>query len=453
MTDSDQVILEYSKRSFYNYFKLFWSQVETTEYVDNYHIKLICNELQERFRLWEESEGGRWQGKEFHDLIMNVAPGSSKSLIISVFFPTWCWLRVPSLKIITCSYSSKISEELSGKSLRLLESQMYKNICEFKLTSSAVSNIKNSKGGSRFVTSTNGTVTGVHADVIICDDINSPQSIHSETDREQARKFVQEILPSRKTNPKRSYNIYVQQRLHENDATGILLSNKSKEYKQISIPAIDEQGNSFFPDRFTLDFFNSMRDQMGTISFNSQYLQRTQSVDGGIIKKEWIKEIDSDSSKELTWFIDSAYGSNEKSDDTAIVGMYKQDNNIVVQQCEINKHEFPELIKLLKTLIPSHSKVYIEGKSSGKSIIQVLKRETNFNIIETQPKGSKLERKHSASPYFESGRIFINRFINNKELLIEQLIFDQNKHDDICDALVMGVEVLIKQKKLNYSFA
>ena len=61
----------------------------------------------------------------------------------------------------------------------------------------------------------------------------------------------------------------------------------------------------------------------------------------------------------------------------------------------------------MKDNIPHYSKVYIEGKASGKSIIQTLKQQTNFNIVEIQPKGSKLERKHSISPFFESGRIII----------------------------------------------
>ena len=380
----------------------------------------------------------------FYDLLINCPPGSSKSLIISVFFPAWIWLNNPSAKIITASYSHKIAEELSGKSLRLIQSDLYSKLVSFKLDSVAVNNIKNNRGGQRFVTSTNGTVTGIHADIIICDDINSPQSIFSESDREQTRKFIQEILPSRKTNPKRSYSIYVQQRLHNEDGTGIVLKSKRK-LKHICIPAINDNGESFFPSRFTIEFLNSMKEQLGSISFAAQYNQITQDAQGGIIKKDWIKELIT-ADKPCTYFLDSAYGGT-KADDNAIIGCYKDLNNLVIQMCEINKYEFPELIKWLKQNLPVNAKIYIEGKASGKSIIQTLRQQTSFNIIETQPKGSKLERKNAASPYFESGRIIINQYINYKTDMIEQLIFDNTKHDDILDVVTAAIDNMLKVNK------
>lgn len=445
---SNLIIGEYCRRSFYNFFKLFWNQVEPSEYSDNYHIKLLCDELQKRYYYWFDWLNKEYTDTQVYDLLINLPPGSSKSLIISVFFPAWVWIMNPSVKIITASYSHKIAEDLSGKSLRLIQSDLYKSLVNFSLDSIAVNNIKNSKGGQRFVTSTNGTVTGMHSDIIICDDINSPQSIHSETDREQTRKFVQEILPSRKTNPKRSYNIYVQQRLHNDDATGILLKS-SKKIKHISISAIDENGESFFPSRFPVSFLNQMKEQLGTISYNAQYMQSTQDEQGGIIKKDWIKELVT-IDKPMTYFLDSAYGGS-KADDNAIIGCYKEGTNLVIQMCQTNKFEFPELLKWLKTNLPNNAKIYIEGKASGKSIIQTLKQSTNFNVIETQPKGSKTERKHSASPYFESGRIIINSMINFKQDMIEQLIFDNSKHDDIQDVICMAIDNMLKLNKGIYN--
>jgi predicted phage terminase large subunit-like protein len=445
---TNEILREYSRRSFYNFFKLFWNAVETAEFQDNYHIELICNELQKRYEIWEDWLAPTRDKDSFYDLLINLPPGSSKSLIISVFFPAWIWLNNPSVKIITASYSHKIAEELSGKSLRLMQSELYQRMIKFKLDSIAVNNIKNSKGGQRFVTSTNGTVTGIHADIIICDDINSPQSIFSESDREQTRKFLQEILPSRITNPKRSYSIYVQQRLHNDDGTGVVLKSKRK-LKHICIPAINENGESFFPTRFSLEFLNSMREQLGTTSFMAQYQQVTQDAQGGIIKKSWIKELITEN-KPCTYFIDSAYG-GANADFNAIIGAYKEQNNLIIQMCEINKYEFPELIKWLLKNIPVNSKIYIEGKASGKSIIQTLKKETSFNIIEIQPKGAKLERKNAVSPYFEAGRIVINQYINYKNEIIEQIIYDNTKHDDIMDVITYAIESLLKVNKGQYN--
>lgn len=439
MNLNNELIREYSLRSFYKFLKLFWNEVESTPFVDNWHIEMVCNTLQERFNIWCNPEP---TDEELTDLIFNLPPGSTKSLIISVFFPAWIWLHRPFIKLITASYSSTIAEELSGKSLRLMNSDKYKSICRFNLTSSAISNIKNSNGGQRFTTSTSGAVTGVHADIILVDDGNSPQSIHSEAARNEAKKFVLEILPSRKTNIRRSYTVYVQQRLHNDDITGVILK-LSKRIKRIIVPAINEDGKSFYPDRFPLSILDELREQLGTKSFVAQYMQKTLDEAGGIIKKDWIREDYFERSKDTVYFMDSAYGGKD-ADNNAILGVFKKDNNLYLESLELNQLEFPELILWMKSNIPSGSKIYIEGKASGKSIIQTLKRETNFNIIEIQPKGSKLERKNASSPYFESGRIIINNNIRYKEKLIEQLIFDQTKNDDALDVVMYAIEVLLK---------
>lgn len=445
MNLNNELIREYSLRSFYNFFKLFWDQVESTEFVDNWHIEMVCNALQDRYKIWCNPEP---TDEELTDLIINLPPGSSKSLIVSVFFPAWIWLHRPFTKLITASYSSTIAEELSGKSLRLMNSDRYKSICRFNLTSSAISNIKNSSGGQRFVTSTSGSVTGFHADIILVDDGNSPQSIHSEAARNEAKKFVLEILPSRKTNIRRSYTVYVQQRLHNEDITGVILK-LSKRIKRIIVPAI-ENGESFYSIRFPLSVLDELREQLGTKSFMAQYMQQTLDEAGGIIKKEWIKEDYFESEKNLIYFLDSAYGGKD-ADNNAIIGAFKRENNLYIESLELNKYEFPDLINWMKKNIPSGSKIYIEGKASGKSIIQTLKRETNFNIVEIQPKGSKLERKNACSPYFESGRVIINKDIQSKEKLIEQLIFDQIKNDDALDVVMYAIEVLLKTTQGKYN--
>lgn len=323
-----------------------------------------------------------------------------------------------------------------------MQSDMYKSIVGFKITKIALDNLKNNLGGQRFLTSTDGTVTGMHADIIINDDPNSPQSIYSEADRKKAKRFVTEILPSRKTNINRSYTITVQQRLHNEDVSGCLIDLPGK-LRHMSVPAINSKGESFFATRFPVEFLNNMKEQLGSVSFNAQYLQRTQEASGGIIKKDWLREEIINPSKELIYFIDSAYG-GANADDNAILGVYKEENYLYLVSLEINKMEFPELIHWLKTNLPPNAKVYIEGKASGKSIIQTLRSQTNFNVMEKKVVGGKIERKHSVSPYFEANRIIINKNIKHKQALIEQLIFDETKNDDILDTVMHSIEQLMK---------
>lgn len=77
-------VKEYCSRRFYNFFKYFWKQVEVCEYEDNWHIEMVCDELQSRFELYNNKD---LTPELLRDLIFNLPPGCSKSLMISVFFP------------------------------------------------------------------------------------------------------------------------------------------------------------------------------------------------------------------------------------------------------------------------------------------------------------------------------------------------------------------------------
>ena len=440
-----ELVREYSKRSLYNFFKLAWGYVETVEFVDNWHIKFLCDILQKRQELWEQNINS----DDLDDILINICPSASKSLIVSVVFPAWIMLRNPTVKILNATYSYSISEKLASKRLRLFTSDLYQKLMKFKIKNASLSYFENNKGGSIFSTSIGGSLTGTHYDVLLIDDPNSPQSIYSQPAREEAKRFIQEILPSRKTNVTRSYTIYVQQRFHNEDVSGILLSQKSgKKINHIVIPAI-QNGISFFEARFPIDYFNQIREQLGSLQFAAQYMQVTQDEQGGIIKKDWIKEIDSSETNNLKYFIDTAYGNKngKDTDDNAIVGCYKAQNNLVIQLAERNKYEFPELLNWIKTNIPNHSTIYIEAKASGKSVAQMLRNQTGLNIVEVQNNVGKLETKHTCSPFFESGRILINKYINNKQLLIEQLIFDNTKHDDLSDCVMMAINKMLKQSQ------
>lgn len=447
----NQIYKEYFTRSFYGFVKTLWSEVEPNEYVDNWHIKKVCDMLEDRFNifLYESLSINNKAAKErTKDLLFNLPPGSTKSMIISVFFPAWVWFRRPSTRIICTSYSYAIAEELASKCLKLMQSDTYMSVTLFKITKTALVNMKNNMGGQRFTTSTGGTITGLHGDIIINDDPNSPQSIYSPVAREEAKRFISEVLPSRKINIRTGYTITVQQRLHNDDVSGNLL--EAGNLIHLSVPAIDADGKSFFEERFPVEFLLLQKERLGTISYNAQYLQRTQEASGGIIKRDWIIEDITQPPKGLIYFIDSAYG-GKNADYNAILGCYKIGNKLFLHTLEINKLEFPELIKRLGEIIEPNSKVYIEGKASGKSIIQTLKAESDFNVLEKKVVGDKMVRKHAMSPFFESGRVIINKNIKHKVELIEQLIFDETRYDDILDVIMHATEQLLKASSGNYN--
>lgn len=220
---------ERCRRSFYEFFKEFWDTIESVELIDNWHIKYICDELQEVYHKWELKESQK-------DLYINVPPGSSKSTMALQLFPVWLWVRNPSIRTISSSYSSDLSTAHAVKSRDCIASDKFKlyysNVVQIKSGEDNKTWYKNSKKGERYATSTGGTVTGMHADFILIDDPINPKKAYSKTERDNANKHISETLSTRKTDKNRTVTIVIMQRLHEEDATGKALKERKDTTKK-----------------------------------------------------------------------------------------------------------------------------------------------------------------------------------------------------------------------------
>lgn len=166
--------------------------------------------------------------------------------------------------------------------------------------------------------------------------------------------------------------------------------------------------------------------------------------DGNIIKREWFTIIDYiDFLKQVdspTWqmFIDSAYTEKTTNDPTAILTVCQSNNNIYIKESRQVWLEFPNLISEIKNLaaLNNASKIYIEPKASGKSIVQQLRRETVFNIMELDsPKEDKVSRLNACAPVIEGRRVILIKGAWNDSFINECVRFPNGLHDDQVDNL------------------
>ena len=72
---SESILAALCKKSFYEFVIEFWDVVVPEEPVYNWHIKYLCDEIQEMAERVFRGE------RKKHDLIINIAPGSTKSTI------------------------------------------------------------------------------------------------------------------------------------------------------------------------------------------------------------------------------------------------------------------------------------------------------------------------------------------------------------------------------------
>ena len=460
---------ELYKKSFYDFsLDAFKTLHNGQELIPNWHIKLLCDRLQvEAERIVNGGERGK-------HLLINVPPRTLKSELVNVFFSVYCWILKDSIQFISSSYSASLSIVLSTQSRRLIESDWFiEHFPDIKLSKdeNTKSRFTTTNGGLRYSTSTGGTVTGMGGDVIVIDDPQNPQLARSEVERENANRFFNETLRSRLNNPDKGIFIVIMQRLHENDMTGMLLEKEPHNWEHICLPAeisdnvkpIELQelyvDGLLFPQRLSKSVLDGFRIGLGSYGYSGQYSQLPSPSEGGIFKGAWfntIKELPNNLKlDQLKWdfYLDTAYTNKQENDATAMLCAAFYNNELYIREVRAVRMEFPELIKEIQnfTIVNGYSnrsRIYVEPKASGKSIVQMLKRSTGLNIMEDKPPTQdKISRASSISAFVESGRVSMldGRYIDN--FLNELKAFPNGSHDDMVDVLIMAIDRNTNRRK------
>ena len=444
------------KRSFYLFSLDAFKQLHNgQELTDNWHIELICERLQE--------EALRLVSGEPRDkhLLINVPPRTLKSELVNVFFSVYCWILDPSIQFISSSYSASLSTTLSTQARRLIESDWFiEHFPEIGISKdeNTKSKYTTPQGGLRYSTSTGGTVTGMGGDIIVIDDPQNPQLARSEVERENANRFFDETLRSRLNDPEKGVFIIIMQRLHEVDLTGHLLELEPENWEYICLPAEDSKDvhpphlranyvdGLLFSDRLSRKVLDSFKIGLGSYGYSGQYMQLPSPDEGGIIKRDWFNITNNLPKVTYDFFLDTAYTDKSYNDATAMLCACYFQNKVYIRSIEAVRMEFPELVEKIKQFAEDNgysnrSRIYIEPKASGKSIVQQLRRNTGLNVIEDKPPvQDKVSRVASISPIIESGRVYLNdgRYIDS--FLDECAGFPNAAHDDMVDTLVMAVD-------------
>ena len=210
-----------------------WSVLEPENpYFHNWHIDMIAMHLEAITN--EETV----EGKLYRKLLINVPPGFMKSLMCSVFWPAWEWgpKNKPSMRYLLLSHDMSNPERDAGKLRRLIESDWYQSRwrIEFRADQNAKRFYENSKTG--FVAAVaSGSVTGKRGDRVILDDAMSWDDANSETVREARINWFTGALQGRVNKPSKSAFVVVEQRLHEEDISGVIL-DKQLGYDHIRLP-------------------------------------------------------------------------------------------------------------------------------------------------------------------------------------------------------------------------
>ncbi|MGC2697745.1 MAG: phage terminase large subunit [Candidatus Angelobacter sp.] len=393
----------------------------------NWHLDLICDYL----TLIQQGDFKQTCGLECEGIIFNVPPRTMKSLLITVFFPIWVWTTHPERRFMFVSYSEKLSTQHSVFRRGVIESDWYQRrwgkMFSFSRDQNLKSHYENSKRGTMFSTGMQATATGMGGDVLIFDDPLNPEQAISQVEREAVNLRFDTTFRSRINDPAKGVKIIIMQRLHELDLTGHVLGREASSWKHVSLPAIVTEdktwefpsdncthslkaGELLWPQRLPQGFLDSQRIGMGSWAFHGQYQQSPAPLDGGIVKRQWVRFYRQLPEKfefmVQSW--DCTFSGGSDNDFVAGQVWARSGGKFyMLPYRAYDRLDFGPTMAAIKAChakFPQAHAVLIEDKANGPAIISELQKEI-AGVVAVNPEGGKIARAQATAPLWESGSI------------------------------------------------
>jgi predicted phage terminase large subunit-like protein len=422
-------------------------------------------------------------------LMVFLPPRSSKSVICSKLFPSWYIGRNPKHEIMTISHSDQLASDF-GRSVRdivdMPEFTTVFNGVQLRQDVRASGKWMTNKNGSYYAAGVRSQIAGRGAHIAILDDAMSEEDAISSA----GRKYIKEWWPSglrTRLMPNGSI-IIINTRYHHDDLCGWLLRQEekmdipfSKRWDVIRIPAwLDRhsaklldlpEGSSYFPEWKSDEVLaldeQEIRATNGSRYWESLYMQNPMPDEGGIIKKNWVTWWEGHEPPRCDFIIqtyDTAFSTRTTADYSVIQtwgifnnidtnelnGVETVTSNLILLGNMKGRYEYPELRRIASQEYRKHRPdiCIVEKKASGQSLIQDM-RKSGLPVLEYTPDKDKVSRVYSASPMFESRRVWLPKDRSWSNDLFDELIgFPYAQHDDQVDACIMAVHYVKESWRL-----
>jgi predicted phage terminase large subunit-like protein len=460
----EALLKKQASRSLYAFVEQAWAILQPSQsFQRNWHIPLICEYLE------AVSVG------QLKRLVINLPPRYMKSLLVSVMWPAWEWLRDPTSRWVFVSYSDQLSSKHSLDRRTLITSGWYRQNWGDRVQLSADQNAKhefqNHRRGVMVATSIGGSITGKGGNRIVVDDPHNPLQAESDAQRETAIRYFTQTLSTRLDDKRHGAMVVVMQRLHEQDLTAtcvdlgfelLSLPAESECRTEIVFPRsgrrhVRETGDLLWPEREGPDELAHQKRVLGSAAFAGQYQQRPAPVDGNIFKKDWWQFYDELPAEvqEFAQSWDMAF--KDGPDNDYVVGLVaaRHGSQIYLVDRVKGQWSFSETCRQFEALAmryPQAVRKLVEDAANGPAIVSFLGDRIE-GVIAVTPQGGKIARARAAQPRVEAGNIYLPNPRPHGVLIEERAwvddflhactVFPRGRHDDDVDAftqLVTGWE-------------
>jgi predicted phage terminase large subunit-like protein len=196
------------------------------KFVDGWHIGCMSAHLEALHSM------------DIKSLIINVPPRHMKSLLCTVFFPAWVWVRDAASTWLFGSYAASLLRRDAEYFMKLTSSSWYHERWghRYRLQKQTAERVTNDRGGHRLAATVLGRSHGEGGQYLAWDDAIKPADAHHENRRDTVNRLWSESMGSRGNDPKKTRRLVVMQRLHERDLSGYLLAERTG-YEHLVLPA------------------------------------------------------------------------------------------------------------------------------------------------------------------------------------------------------------------------
>lgn len=390
-------------------------------------------------------------------LLINIPPGTSKSMLTSVLFPAWIWTFKPTHSITGVSHEQGLAIRDARKMRLLIESEWYQERWPLKMAGDANAKtfFENEHKGFRQAVPFR-SMTGRRSDLVLVDDPHSAESANSAAERDEAARIFRETLPTRVNNDD-SAIIVIMQRLHQADVSGIILEDEDHfGYDTVILPmryekdrgcAVDwrtEEGELLFPERFPEKSVQSLEKMLMEYGAASQLQQRPVPRDGGMFKREWFEDkFMSAMPNDVVWCrgYDLAAGTKKTNDPTASckIGI-TSDNKVIIAHVNnerLSPNAVRSLVKTNAEMDGTHVRISIPrdpGQASFTQVEQFRQDLMGYDVRFSPETGDKSVRASPLAAQAEAGGVYLVKGEWNAEFLDQLCNFPNAKHDDMVDA-------------------
>lgn len=396
-------------------------------------------------------------------LLMNVPPGSMKSLLTSVFWLAWEWgpLDMTSNRAVMTSYGPGPIERDNLKFQQLVTSDWFQGLWPTQFVKRAAGDIVIVGTGSR-QSAPVGSVTSLRGDRVVYDDPHSTTDVESEKIRGDTVRQFREGITDRLNNIDTSAIVVIMQRLNANDVSG-MIEREMPDYIHLMLPMEFEpdrrcktpiftdpraqEGELLDAKRFPPEALAVLKRDKGSFGWAGQYQQRPSPREGNLFKRAWFADkLRRVAPVGTRWvrhwdLAGTDERENNRADRTAGVKLGKApDGSYWIADSKVLRAEGNEVRLTIKSVAQTDGKtVEISlpqdpgqaGKVQAKDNIVML---AGFVVRAQVETGDKYTRAEPFSVQCEAGNVYLLEGEWNGPYLDEVCEFPSGQFDDQVDA-------------------